>query len=517
MCKQVGRALCARLCIAIAVAVVAGMFGGAHAAVAAAPTHDFDYVVVARGTENVVTHPAQSFTWTMQTATTETWPEKWWFSQSINESGYETYDSGTVYGPSSPIVHDVRASNASEDYAYYSWTPHNLGTTNPNVTWSGSCYGWQEYTHNGFGGGYYIDENGSFSFTLDFGQYAGSAPRTLTQSASGSVSSADGLKIVATVDLSSMPTTSYADATLSAPVQTVSSNNPNVSVQILRGPGNTGYIVASTNVSGSISKAWTGSFEGTGSVTASEGVKVIGTCDLVAPNGDTTYRVIDDSDAVITQVAGATVRAWVAGEPTTLSIAATRASASMGTTVSVQGALACCGDPIPSPSTQQVSLQRSPDGVVWTQVGTARWDASKGAYVATTTIDCTTYFRLQYLATQGYAPSTSAAVPLSCQALISLVPTVAPTTPTHAKAFTITADVAPSHAGTTVFELYRLVSRAYTKYATKPATNRTVLGTGSDRYAVTVTLPKGTWRVRAVHQDASHDATYSGYRTFTVK
>ena len=137
MCKQVGRALCARLCIAIAVAVVAGVFGGAHAAVAAAPTHDFDYVVVARGTENVVTHPAQSFTWTMQTATTETWPEKWWFSQSINESGYETYDSGTVYGPSSPIVHDVRASNASEDYAYYSWTPHNLGTTNPNVTWSG--------------------------------------------------------------------------------------------------------------------------------------------------------------------------------------------------------------------------------------------------------------------------------------------------------------------------------------------------------------------------------------------
>lgn len=40
---------------------------------------------------------------------------------------------------------------------------------------------------------------------------------------------------------------------------------------------------------------------------------------------------------------------------------------------------------------------------------------------------------------------------------------------------------------------------------------------GSTSYTATVKLRKGSWRVRARHEDATHLASASGYRTFTVK
>jgi hypothetical protein len=90
--------------------------------------------------------------------------------------------------------------------------------------------------------------------------------------------------------------------------------------------------------------------------------------------------------------------------------------------------------------------------------------------------------------------------------------------------FIFSGYVYPAHTSSYPVKLYfyryeKLASGSYGwvyhKYVSGPKYSSTSTAT---RYVGKTSLPyAGTWRVRAVHSDTDHKASYSTYRVFTVK
>lgn len=76
---------------------------------------------------------------------------------------------------------------------------------------------------------------------------------------------------------------------------------------------------------------------------------------------------------------------------------------------------------------------------------------------------------------------------------------------------TATGSLAPSHSGLVKIEVYRQVRNKWRLYKEFWGT------TAKSAYKVCVKPPRGTFRVRAVHADASHVTSVSRYVSLRVR
>ncbi len=160
------------------------------------------------------------------------------------------------------------------------------------------------------------------------------------------------------------------------------------------------------------------------------------------------------------------------------------------------------------------ALQYSTDAKVWKTLKTVSTDASGKYTVTAKPSAAVTYYRLWNSRTYY---TVRKAIKVTRQALLS-VPSVALTARANV-AFKVTGYVGPRHAvGSKVVRLdcYRLESGTYrlrtSVYATCSARD-----SATSRYAASVTLPRGTWRMSAYHTgDSSHISTRSAVRAFTL-
>jgi len=98
---------------------------------------------------------------------------------------------------------------------------------------------------------------------------------------------------------------------------------------------------------------------------------------------------------------------------------------------------------------------------------------------------------------------------------------VAPSSVTHSHAFTVYGYVAPRHtSGTYLATLKFYLRNSHGVYVFHNSVNakRYYYSTTKSKYSARVSLPHaGRWRVRAMHGDAGHSTSYSGYDYITVK
>jgi len=98
---------------------------------------------------------------------------------------------------------------------------------------------------------------------------------------------------------------------------------------------------------------------------------------------------------------------------------------------------------------------------------------------------------------------------------------VAPSSVTHSHAFTVYGYVAPRHtSGTYLATLKFYLRNSHGVYVFHNSVNakRYYYSTTKTKYSARVSLPHaGRWRVRAMHGDAGHSTSYSGYDYITVK
>jgi hypothetical protein len=93
---------------------------------------------------------------------------------------------------------------------------------------------------------------------------------------------------------------------------------------------------------------------------------------------------------------------------------------------------------------------------------------------------------------------------------------LAPARPKIGRNVAVDGSLLPAHEETVTVQVtfQRLVGTRYSTWRTVVA----YIPPGPTRYRVAVRLPrKGTWRVRASHQDALHLKSYSAYRVFRVR
>ncbi len=154
-------------------------------------------------------------------------------------------------------------------------------------------------------------------------------------------------------------------------------------------------------------------------------------------------------------------------------------------------------------------------GTTWVRDSTANYNSTAQRYQATRTLTRNTLFRMQYAGDSTYQGASSGRVSVLSRA--SLSKPVTPTSVNRNTAFSAYGYLKPYHAGGTPLYFYRYVSGAWQLYGTVNATNAAYQD--HTRYALeSYALPTaGQWRVRALHQDASHATTWSPFQYFTVK
>lgn len=197
-----------------------------------------------------------------------------------------------------------------------------------------------------------------------------------------------------------------------------------------------------------------------------------------------------------------------------LSCATNRSTAGFQQPVTITGRLTA--GPTVLRSLSNVSVWRKHDRERdWLRIGSAAWDSGFDAYVASVGLRENGQVQLRFSGNTQFAARRSAPVPVKVQALLS-TPTV-PRTIRRGKAFTVTGFLSPPHTGGTKVELYRYVSgrpKLYRTYTPK----MTTVDENTARYTVSLVAPTaGTWMVRTKHADATHAATISGGRRFSVK
>ncbi|RJQ53274.1 MAG: VCBS repeat-containing protein [Actinobacteria bacterium] len=154
---------------------------------------------------------------------------------------------------------------------------------------------------------------------------------------------------------------------------------------------------------------------------------------------------------------------------------------------------------------------------VWLRDGTARYDEFEGAYYGLRSLGANTRFKMVFLGGSVWKPAVSNEVLVKAYASLS-TPSLSTSSPRRYVYFTCTGTLRPRHAtpGSTKLYFYRKVLGRWRYYTARTATLTN--HSGYTGYACTYRLPyTGSWYVRAYHSDASHAATWSGIRYFTVR
>jgi len=164
----------------------------------------------------------------------------------------------------------------------------------------------------------------------------------------------------------------------------------------------------------------------------------------------------------------------------------------------------------------KVIVETSPDGDAWTQRGVAL-SGLTGAYSLNLVPSARVLVRARFAAPATFLPVHSVSATVAPKPSLS-----APTYPSSAEPghrFTVRGTLTPHHAAgsTTVSIVVQIrVASAWVDYRTLTAT---CSGTGSaSTYAATVTLPAGSYRMRAgVAADAQHAATTGSWSTLVLR
>ena len=300
----------------------------------------FGYTITASGTQNINIYPDQSFSWTVTGSGTETWTEVEidlvWVSGRAYVSGDESpfsYVAGaghlvhmsfipTASGRASysgrmdnPHIFEIGANYYLPAFfyidssRYYDLRYRDADIVDIESEYQGGTVGSFSGTFNVVAGHeYYI------SAWVDWYRYyenevtfkvwypvsetvTRTATRTATDTGWGMVNQTEGSKHIGSFSAYPQP---QQGGTISGVSYSINDDNPNVNTWT---SGTSVY--ASTSYSEIQSIPWVPSSEtGSSSVNTDDGDTYIGTSTLVAPNGDTVWSVVDDSDVVNTWMVG---------------------------------------------------------------------------------------------------------------------------------------------------------------------------------------------------------------------
>jgi len=168
-----------------------------------------------------------------------------------------------------------------------------------------------------------------------------------------------------------------------------------------------------------------------------------------------------------------------------------------------------------------VYIWGSYNGTSWTNLG-GTYTNSSGYFARKVAVPKKMYLRVRYNGDATYNTVTSAT--RTCLPYAYLTAPGVPSAVTKNVNFIYSGYVYPAHTSSYPVKLYfyryeKLASGSYgwvyRKYVNGPKYSSTSTAT---RYVGKTSLPyAGTWRVRAVHSDTDHKASYSTYRVFTAK
>lgn len=297
-------------------ALLPSMFAGSASGTIDRP---FNYIVTADGTEDVTTYPDQEFTWTVTTTGTETWIEhRAYLGQRYTwASGCKQYYTYYLYPADGSTItrwsHTPYGSRygGSDNGTYIDYANNRLvievytggSVSNWCCEWStgGSCAQWCSHCSPGsYAAMYYI-----------YGDKAHTTILTATESGGGTVNATEGRKFISSFDVT--PLSPEHGGTVAIDSRTITDDNPNVTTEI--SVSTMGSIYASTDYSETMAQTWSATEAGSALVNLNEGAKYITTSTLVAPNGDTTWSVTDDSDCVDTWMDSNNLHARVTNLP----------------------------------------------------------------------------------------------------------------------------------------------------------------------------------------------------------
>ena len=150
-------------------------------------------------------------------------------------------------------------------------------------------------------------------------------------------------------------------------------------------------------------------------------------------------------------------------------------------------------------------------GGVWVKVaGATSAVTTSGAFVFRVKPSQNTVYRAVFLRSGALAPSTSASVRVNVKA--SLTRPVLLSRPIAGRALSVAGSMLPRHAGPITVEVLRPSGRTWVVHR-----RLSVRSTSTGSWRAAVTLKRGTYRVRAIHQDAGHAKNVSAYLSVAVR
>lgn len=170
---------------------------------------------------------------------------------------------------------------------------------------------------------------------------------------------------------------------------------------------------------------------------------------------------------------------------------------------------------------ETLRVEKSADGKTgWVTVASLSTSTS-GEATWSVTPKAATYYRIRYPGRRDwYESATSSSVRLG-QSKATVYTPIAPSIITRDRVTAIYGYVAPKHSSGTylaVLMLYKRNSAGKYVYHHSIKAKRYYYSSSKTKYRGVVSLPhRGKWRVRAVHSDDAHTASYSGYEYFTVR
>jgi hypothetical protein len=267
----------------------------------------FNYTVSATGTETSDQYSDQSFNWTMNGSATESWqePGQVWTGTAYGYGGVGYYSGGS-YATTETKSHTVAAPSPGviEGFTRTSESLYNAVILSEYINSSGELIVVIRYSGTTTCPGYVpcYASNGSATVNYDLTGYnQHNDPLTVTQSGSATVNAMELDKVVATGVAEIVP---LNGGTLVGETYSVTDDNP--LVQAWKSGTD---IVARTAVFGSATSPWSGSESGAAWVSPADGLKLIGTTSLSAPNSDEVLSISDDNANVITLLSGTSIYA----------------------------------------------------------------------------------------------------------------------------------------------------------------------------------------------------------------
>jgi hypothetical protein len=164
-------------------------------------------------------------------------------------------------------------------------------------------------------------------------------------------------------------------------------------------------------------------------------------------------------------------------------------------------------------SKRSIALEENVNGS-WVKVADMASTKIRGTYTAKVARTSRSVFRAHFLGDPTYGATASSDIVLVPQALL---PT--PTVPSRVKpgvTFTISGTLLPAHTGTayvTVEIQCKPIGGAWTAVSA----TQVAVAPGATAYALSTSLPKGSYRLRASHADSTHAYTVTVFRALIAK